>query len=232
MSSTAIIRSPTVANVDNHTMGTSLAEYLLMKIHPDIHNKIWSRIIVKGLHERDLSIVRVPSDIEEMDKPFNWQRPTTSALDSKTLQLNVFPGGDYVQHYAAIIATYLSLQGRDPNVVQYMLPSTPECFSPLIHSNLANMGKVDIVILGYVHGLDRWTADGEWEENDVNQLFSWKTLLSKQGYRIAFLGCRICYWGDIGGNGKPKLSMIIPQLAMSGESPQLCPGVFLCFLLP
>ena len=177
-----------------------------------------------GLHERDLSVVRLPSDIEKIDKPFTWQRPTTSALDSKTLQLNVVPGADYVQHYAAIIAIYLSLQGRDPNVVQYMLPSTPECFSPLIHSNLAKMGKVDIANLGYVYGLNRWTADGEWEDDNVNPLFSWKKMLSKQG-------CRICYWGDIGGNGKPKLSSSSPQPAMSGESSRLFPEVFSCFLL-
>ena len=78
----------------------------------------------------------------------------------------------------------------------------PEYLSPLIHSNLAKMGIVDIVILGYVHGLDRWTSEGEWEDDDINQLFSWKKMLSKRGYRIAFLGCRICYWGDIGGSGK------------------------------
>jgi hypothetical protein len=31
-------------------------------------------------------------------------------------------------------------------------------------------------------------------------LFSWKKSISKRGYSIAFLGCRVSFWGDIAGN--------------------------------
>ena len=179
-------------------MGKSLEEYLRIKVHLDIANKDWSRILVKGKHQRNPLLARI-SDIEKKDKPFNWQRPTTSLLDDKTLQLQCFPGIDYVQHYASITTTYLSLKGKRHDHVEYSLPSQAECLEPLIQSNLPHLGPVDIVIVGYVHGLERWTQ-GSWEGVNNNELFAWKTLLSQKGHRIAFLGCRICFWGDIAGN--------------------------------
>ncbi|KAI4159121.1 MAG: hypothetical protein L6R39_000420 [Caloplaca ligustica] len=179
-------------------MGQSLYDYLRMKVHPLIPTTQWSQIVVKGEHQRDPSVVNI-SSIEKNDKPFNWQRPTASVVDLKTLQLHCFPGVDYVQHYAAITATYLSLEGGQQDIVQYTLPSQHECEEPLLNSNLKEMGAVDIVVIGYVHGLDRWTR-GPWEGSNSNNLFAWKKTTSRRGYRIAFLGCRICFWGDIGGN--------------------------------
>ena len=139
------------------------------------------------------------SPIEKRDKLFNWQRPTTSTLNCRTLQLNCFPGVEYVQHYAAITATYFSLKGRNPESVQYALPSQQECLEPLLSTNLAEMGGVDIVIVGYVHGLEHWTQ-GPWEGSNSNKLFSWKKIMTPRGYRAAFLGCRVSFWGDIAGN--------------------------------
>ena len=196
--SSTILKKPTVASETTHTMGKSLREYLRMKVHPDIVDKDWSRILVRGKHERNPSFARV-SSMEKIDKPFNWQRPTTSLLDDDTLQLQCFPGVDYVHHYASIVATYLSLKGRDHSQVEYTLPSQAECLEPLMQSNLAALGPVEIVIVGYVHGLERWTKE-RWEGEDTNDLFSWQTTLTKRGCRVAFLGCRICFRGDIGGN--------------------------------
>ncbi|KAI4263433.1 MAG: hypothetical protein L6R35_007345, partial [Caloplaca aegaea] len=138
------VRSPTVASIKTHTMGSSLSEYLRMKVHPDIQNHRWSRIIVKGEHQRDPS------------------------------------------------------KGRE-DVVQYTLPSRLECLKPLLGSNLAAMGAVDIVVVGYVHGLERWTK-GPWEGNSTDKIFSWKKTISARGNRTAFLGCRVSFWGDIAGN--------------------------------
>ena len=181
-------------------MGKSLSEYLRMKVHPLVldSNTHWSRINVKGEHERDPSLVHI-SSLEKKDKPFNWQRPTASIVDTETLQLHCFPGIDYVQHYAAILATYLSLKKGQQDVVQYTLPSQHECLEALLNSNLTEMGAVDIVIVGYVHGLKRWTQ-GPWEGNNSSNLFSWKKITSRQGHRIAFLGCRVSFWGDVAGN--------------------------------
>lgn len=61
------------------------------------------------------------------------------------------------------------------------------------------MGPVDIVIVGYVHGPGRW-VQGPWESSSSNRLFSWKKITSQRGCRIAFLGCRVSFWGDIAGN--------------------------------
>lgn len=192
------VRKPTIASMETHTMGQSLSEYLRMKVHPLIHKTHWSQIKVKGEHQRDPSVVRI-SSLEKKDKPFNWQRPTASVVGTKTLQLYCFPGIDYVQHYAAILATYLSLKKGQQDVVEYTLPSQHECLEPLLSSNLAEMGAVDIIVVGYVHGLERWTR-GPWEGNSSSKLFSWKKTTSRRGYRIAFLGCRVSFWGDVAGN--------------------------------
>ncbi|KAF2837419.1 hypothetical protein M501DRAFT_995342 [Patellaria atrata CBS 101060] len=190
---------PTVATVSTHTMGESLHGYLLMKIHPQIQNHIWSKIIIKGLHTRT-GLAEIAS-IEKVDKPFNWQRPTATVLSPGVLQLNVWPGVDYVEHYANIIATHLSLQGRDPSVVQVIMPTPKECMEPLLTSNLAKMGPADVVIIGYVDGLTGFTGSGVWEYGDKHdELFAWQKKKMSNGLTVAFLGCRICFWGDSGGN--------------------------------
>ncbi|KAL8748897.1 MAG: hypothetical protein Q9199_008005 [Rusavskia elegans] len=179
-------------------MGPSLPAYLRLKVHPSIKNTHWSRILVNGSHRRDPSSVTI-SSIEKRDKPFNWQRPTVSCDGSKgELRLHCFPGLDYVYHYAAITATYLSLEGREEDAVRYTLPTQQECLKPLLESNLASMGAVDIVVVGYVQALERWTK-GAWE-GDHNDLFSWRKSLTRRGHRLAFLGCRSSFWGDIAGN--------------------------------
>jgi hypothetical protein len=82
----------------------------------------------------------------------------------------------------AITATYLSMMGgesgkhteggkRNRTIIEYHLPTKLECMEPLLNSNLPRMGCVDIVIMGYVHGLEELTSDGEWEgEMTTNSL--------------------------------------------------------------
>lgn len=69
------------------------------------------------------------------------------------------------------------------------------------------MGAVDIVIVGYVHGLERWTQ-GTWEDSNSDKLLSWKKMISQRGYRVAFLGCRVSFWGDIAINMVPALQRL------------------------
>jgi hypothetical protein len=183
------------ATVETHTMGASLHKYLDMKVHEHIEEGDWKSILVRGGHNRQFPFV--PSlKTEKRDKPFNWQRPTTS-IDGRSLTVHCFPGSDYVKHYAAIIATYLSLAGKDPSIVSYVGPIAEECIMPLLQSNLRAMGAVDVVVLGYVHELRRFHR-GDWH-GDESQLFSWQIYTGKGGRRVALLGCRICFWGDIAG---------------------------------
>ena len=190
---------PTVACVETHTVGPSLFEYLRMKVHPDIQTRTWSQVMIEGSHQRHPSLARI-SSIEKRDKPFNWMRLTTSKSGCSKLQVHCFPGVDYVEHFAAIVATYLSLNNQSPDIVKHTLPSPEDCLRPLLDSNIAQMGPVDIVVIGYVHGLEEWTSRGPWISDSSEDLFAWKKLTSKLGYRIAFLGCRVGFWGDIAGN--------------------------------
>ncbi|KAF2109587.1 hypothetical protein BDV96DRAFT_604486 [Lophiotrema nucula] len=117
------------------------------------------------------------SSIEKSDKPFNWQRPTTSYPGQNVLELQCFHCLDYVEHYAAIVATYLALQQRSPAI----------CMEPLVESNLKNVGVIDIAVLGYVGGLSRFTS-GAWQEEDNKEKFAYQTLTMPNGCKVAFIG--------------------------------------------
>jgi hypothetical protein len=184
--------------IQDHTMHASLYNYLLGRIHPEIMNRQWSRILVRGLYIRS-GESRI-SITEKRDKPFNWQRPTSIMLDDSTLEVECFPGQDYVKHYAAVIATFLSMRGNGSTIVQYDLPSETECMAPLLNSNLALMGPVDVVVLGYVHHFDR-ILKGSWEDGngEKNQIFAWQKFTSSDDRTVSFLGCMVSFWGDISG---------------------------------
>ncbi|KAK6591810.1 hypothetical protein H4I96_12087 [Botrytis cinerea] len=180
-------------------MGSSLLRYLKMKIHSDIYNREWASITIKGSHLRSTP-GRISTN-EKTGKLFNWQRPTTVFGSRQDIELHCFPGREYAYHYASIVATYLSLQGRDPSVVSYIEPSPEDCIVPILTSNLQKLGPVDVVVLGYVHGLTGLTGPGHWEYGDAhNELFAWKTQRMPNGANVAFLGCRVSFWGDIAGN--------------------------------
>ena len=196
---------PMVASIEEHTMGESLFEYLNMKVHPDIKDHDWTTIKVKGCHSR-AHASRI-SAIEKRGKLFNWQRPTTSHAGSGVLELQCFPGLDYVEHYAGIVATYLALNRKSPKVVNFSLPTRLEQMKPLLESNLRELGDVDVAILGYVQGLERFTS-GTWTMDDANELFAWKILTMPNGCRVAFIGCRVSFWGDIAGNVVRSLQIL------------------------
>ncbi|EME44587.1 hypothetical protein DOTSEDRAFT_62968 [Dothistroma septosporum NZE10] len=178
-------------------MGQSLHRYLEIKVHPDIKHGSYESIRVIGEHSRTPP-ARV-SSIEKTDKPFNWQRPTSLMYDSGTIDLLCFPGPDSVKHYASIVATYLDLIGKDSSVTSYAEPSDRGCMEPLLASNLASLGQVDTVVLGYVHGLKRFISS-DWQGGDANDIFAWQKMRASNGTSVAFIGCRVSFWGDIAGN--------------------------------
>ncbi|KAL4961962.1 uncharacterized protein BDV14DRAFT_179343 [Aspergillus stella-maris] len=193
----SIMKQPTIASCDTHTMGDSLHGYLGMKIDRDILLQDWASILIIGCHDRSTRTLR--SKTEKTDKPFNWQRPTMHVADEQSLEILCFPGVDYVEHYAAIVATYLSLNGRQAQagVVRYVRPDPHASMALLLQSNLAGMGDVDVVVVGYVHGL----SPGPWVgSTSADDLFGWKFLDNTENHRVALLGCRVSFWGDIAGN--------------------------------
>ncbi|KAL2862645.1 uncharacterized protein BJX67DRAFT_385452 [Aspergillus lucknowensis] len=182
-------------------MGNSLHGYLGIKIDRDILLQDWNEILVKGCHNRTSRTLR--SRTEKTDKPFNFQRPTMHLAAEGKLEILCFPGVDYVEHYAAIVATYLSISGKQAQaeVVRYIPPNPRDSMELLLESNLANMGDVDVVVVGYVHGL----SSGPWIGGErADDLFAWKfldqTSTERQDHRVALLGCRVSFWGDIAGN--------------------------------
>ncbi|KAK3174400.1 hypothetical protein OEA41_001646 [Lepraria neglecta] len=182
---------------ETHSMGASLYDCAASKIHPGIQNGYYSRVIIRTPYTR-YPPVHI-SHNEKTDKPFNWQRPTTTPIESTTIQLNCFRGEDYVRHYAALVATYYALEKRSLTSVQYRLPTNAECMEVLLSSNLAQMGPVDIVVVGYVHHLE---PDHLWEgcPAESNNLFVWQKPRRTDRVSVAFLGYMVSFWGDIPGH--------------------------------
>lgn len=183
--------SPQVIDkTQDHTMNASLYGYLEMKIHELIKEREYKNIIVIGDADRSEGV----SAHEKKGKMFNWQRPTAKVV-GEDLYIRCYPGRDYVKHYASLIKTYLTIHHKKADHVRYNLPDGKTCWDALLSSNLRDVPKGDVVILGY--GLDQLIGDSEiiWEgEGD----FSWVT--KKRGdLNVVFLGCRHSYWGDISG---------------------------------
>lgn len=134
------------------------------------------------------------SKYEKNDKLFNWQRPTAEIKEGD-LYIRVFPGREYVKHYATLIATYFAIQQKEWKNIRYILPDETTTWEALISSNLNEAPKGDVAILGY--GLEHLIGDKkiQWQGEGA---FSWvqKQIGSK---RIVYIGGKHSYWGDIAG---------------------------------
>ncbi|TLS21627.1 uncharacterized protein PpBr36_09446 [Pyricularia pennisetigena] len=211
-----------IVDPSKHTMNGSLFDYVAQKVHQDIRNRLdWSEIIVRGAYSRTGH--SRPSDCEKVSKTFNWQRPTATILksvaegdDENVIALDCFPGGDYMLHYASLVATYLALVGRDPGVLSLSRPPKASlCARLLESSNLRDLGPADVVLVGYVDRLD-WTQGREWvrrrqgdletREHDaavageVHDLFAWQRRTLDSGLTAVYLACKVTFWGDIAGH--------------------------------
>ncbi|KAL6253329.1 hypothetical protein RBB50_001052 [Rhinocladiella similis] len=200
------------AMMSDHTMRQSLERYVFDKMHQDIRERHWRLITVRGHYQRD-GTARL-SAFEKRGKRFNWHRPTSRVIDGDTLEINCFPGQAYVKHNAYLIAMYLRL--REPLLhlsdsisrplwrpsVEYRLPRLEDGAAIFAGSNLALMGKADIVVLGYVEAV--LPVDGDtWESGTLEsdqQLFAWRKITLPGGKVVSYLGCMISLWGDLVGS--------------------------------
>lgn len=209
----------------SHTMQASLFPYIHQKIHQDLlipsdekEPYPWVEIVVRPFYSRRPPYSRA-ADCEKRDKGFNWHRPTTTIFGPEKIALNCFPGVDYTDHYASLVASYLALSGRDASMVQVVRPEADGrmCKRLFGRSNLRLMGEVDIVILGYVyHLLVPGYEEGEWEtglltdgekegsvreeeegEQEEKVVFSWRKQKLPGGKTAAYLACMPSFWGDI-----------------------------------
>lgn len=196
------LQASVLLNPDDHTMGESLFNYIDPKVHHLLKKKEFKNIWIVGDPDRTGAV----SKYEKRDKLFNWQRPT-AAIQGEDLYIKVFPGREYVKHYATLIGTYFALQKKDPKHVHYVLPDEKIAWKALTSSNLKEVPKGDVAILGY--GLEQLIGEEEiqWEGKGN---FSW---VKKQigDKTVVFIGCKHSYWGDIAGR-------IVSLLAKQGFS--------------
>jgi hypothetical protein len=177
----------------DHTMGDALEGYLDIKMHDLIRTFTGKQIVVRGKYERSARV----SSIEKDGKQFNWHRPTAEiSADNTIFYLNCFPGCDYVHHYAAIVSTYLQIHSIFDVTVEAILPSLEDTLRALLKTNIMALPKCDVVVLGVVEKLHAMTSFNPWQgEGD----FCWS--MAQIGDRkVALLGCKFSFWGDIAGH--------------------------------
>ncbi|KAK8044044.1 hypothetical protein PG993_004068 [Apiospora rasikravindrae] len=192
-------------------MGASLPRYLEIKVHQAALDRAYNEIVVRSRYARHEASSPGSGSVafngEKRDKPFNWERPT-ARVEGQTLYIECFPGYDHVEHYAEIVANYLKIREKQGVVGgKELTPSSRVFFEPASCSDTqralqaTNLGHfpgdgVDTVILGLVWYLQRLTGpDTEWRGNGP-----WQWIVkSLGGRRVAFLGFRPAFWGDISG---------------------------------
>jgi hypothetical protein len=150
-----------VRNVNEHTMGHSLYKYIDIKLHHLVTTDSYKNILVVGEYDRLANI----SIKEKTDKLVNWQRPTVEKKGD-TLLIKCFPGVDYVKHYSALIATHLALEGKNPEIVSYILPKPENCIRALKKAGLNDFFIPKLIILGKVEDCLEITASPYWSQNN------------------------------------------------------------------
>ncbi|MGW7433255.1 hypothetical protein ACWGIN_27410 [Streptomyces sp. NPDC054861] len=178
-----------------HTMGPeSLLRYLEIKVHHLIQEQPWDRIRVVGGYDRQAVISRHEKD----GKLFNFERPTAE-VHGRDLLLKTFPGTDYVQHYALIVATYLAMTGRPADAVTYQRPEPAVCREALHGLDLELGGTLVIVGWGLTHLAP---AEGVWTRGPG---YAWqRTRL--HGRQVVYLGFLHSIWGDVAGRVVSRLA--------------------------
>ncbi|MEK8146377.1 hypothetical protein NKH18_49215 [Streptomyces sp. M10(2022)] len=178
-----------------HTMTQAgLLRYLEIKVHHLIQDQGWDSIRVVGGYDR----AAVVSRYEKTGKLFNIERPTAE-VHGRDLVVKAFPGADYVQHYALIIATYLAMTGRPAGTVTYQPPEQEECRTALNALDLELDG--DLVIVGW--GLQYLApANGVWTRGPG---YAWQRT-EVAGHRVVYLGFLHSIWGDVAGRVVARLA--------------------------
>lgn len=212
---------PKVIDYSQHTMAApNLLKYLELKVHQDIMHDNWDMITVTGKYNRTSRVF----EGEKKDKPFNWQRPTTSFC-GRELIVECFPGNDYVHHYALIIATYLRMRGRlaSPGQVQFVLPSENECDSSLQGIN-ASFDKDALVILGWTSVHRKATKENlAWSYLQEGCKFIRANIAGKQ---VVYMGFEHSIWGDTAGRVVALLATLgAKRILYIGKLGGLIPGL-------
>ncbi len=185
------LQASVISDPNDHTMGESLFKYMDKKVHHLLKEREFKNIWVIGDADRSGDA----SKYEKRDKLFNWQRPTAE-IRGDDLYIKVFPGKEYVKHYATLIGTYFALQNKDSKHVRYVLPDESIIWKAITSSNLSEVPKGDVAILGY--GLEQLIGDEEKIQWEGEGNFSW--VKKQMGDKtVVFIGGKHSYWGDIAG---------------------------------
>ncbi|CEJ94745.1 hypothetical protein VHEMI10260 [[Torrubiella] hemipterigena] len=188
-------------------MKESLETYITQRIHQDVLSRQWHHIIISGTIQR--SAPATISSWERTDRPFNYRRPTATIEDDSTITLHCLPSASCVQHYASVISTYLSLTGGNPAIVQVKIPRDDTLANIFLASNLPQIEKSDVFIIGDVDLLRGLSAGVSWGNQSEDELFAWHRYTSRNGNIATLLGCRESIWGEASG----ALSRLVHKIA-------------------
>ncbi|WP_327268061.1 hypothetical protein OG233_06905 [Streptomyces sp. NBC_01218] len=198
-----------------HTMGLdSLLRYLQLKVHHLAKEQDWDAIRVIGDYDRKAVVSR----FEKTGKLFNIERPTAT-IRGRELIVRAFPGADYVQHYALIIATFLAMTGRPADIVTYQPPGQAECRAAFDALDLPLDGELVIVGWGLQHLAPK---EGVWTRGPG---YAWQRG-ELAGRRVVYLGFLHSIWGDVAGRVVTRLAELgAGDVVYVGKVGSLTPGI-------
>jgi hypothetical protein len=189
-------------------MGESLRPYVQSRVHELVDTADYRRIVVLGSYDRSLVVSRK----EKSDKLENWQRPT-AVLRKGELQIHCYPGRAYVFHYGSLIATHLVLTGRDPGLVDIILPSPSSCWAEISRSGLVALEPTASLIVASGNEMLA-TADSAWADHGV---FATRTE-SYGSSTFTWLAVKHSFWGDIAFHlGKALATAGFPLIIFVGK---------------
>ena len=213
---------------DDSRPGRKLIDYMEPKVHHLLKQRDWERVIVVGKYARGGK--NIASESERRGKGFNWQRPTAEIIDDDTIQINCFPSENYVKHHAKLIAKYFKFKKlrRSPVAIfisifdrmlvrhvvdaslssldiQRLKQNTDDFRSHASDifdmSNLRELGKTEIIVLGYLDTcpdrvIDKNPLLSKIKITDEGKQFSWHKYHTPNGTSVAYLGCAHALWGQ------------------------------------
>ena len=180
-------RPVVISDPREHSMGASMFRYVQSRVHEFVDEASYRRVVVLGSYNRSIHI----SSKEKIDKLENWQRPTAEIRGDELL-VHCFPGRGYVFHYGSLIATHLSLTGRDPDLVRIELPTTAQSAVEIDRLGYSSLRASHTLVVA--SGNEMLAPQGAvWVDHGA--FLTRRELVGSQF--VTWLAVKHSFWGDI-----------------------------------
>lgn len=207
----------------DHTMGKHLTDYVHKRIPTDVIGEAVRRMTlveVHGIFDGHIDIIKkslgwdTVTLIRDLGKSkkgtkSNFERPKVYRVTRGTKEfivMTVFPGEDYVKHYAALVRYAMEREKKrvsEQILVVFRYPEVEKTvyeWSGLSKSHVIRPG--DVIVLGYVGDVMNALILTKFKLNEVisDPLYEWVVLENRKHRRVLLLNFSYSYWGSTAGH--------------------------------